>query len=103
LVFRAIPGSSEYYCEITHKAKFEHVKGYGLLGAVHQCISVNNRYLFTTGGYGAAGDRVELYDCETDTASSLATLNEGRYRHASCHFNHQFIYVFSGRASENHK
>jgi len=30
-------------------------------------------------------------------------LIEGRYRHTSCHFNSQFIYIFSGRSSENHR
>ena len=53
--------------------------------------------MITTGGYDEAGDKVELYDCENNEIKELANMNEGRYRHACCQFNHQFVYAFSGR------
>ena len=45
---------------------------------------MKNWYLINVGGYNDAGNKVELYDCESDEIRELSNLNVGRYRHAFC-------------------
>ena len=78
-------------------------RGYGAFGLVMHSIQIKNRYLVTTGGYDQTGNKVEIYDVQEDQTNELANVNEGRYRHSSCHFNNRFIYIFSGRSSESHR
>jgi hypothetical protein len=65
----------------------------------HSVCAISDSFMVVTGtrkDVNRSAHRVEMYDIEHNKWSELPMMREGRYYHASCSFNNEWIYVFCG-------
>ena len=65
----------------------------------HSVCAISDAFMVVTGtrkDVNRSAHRVEMFDLENNKWSEMPMMREGRYYHASCSFNNEWVYVFCG-------